>query len=99
MAKVASNLRIYRENLMMSKAELARKAGLNVLTIGRIEDGEGCRVGTRRKILEAFGLKICQKSQVDVFGQEYLDEIKKNTEERYAQQKNSSTIPRSRSQS
>ena len=35
-----NNVQRYRENLMMSKAELARKAGLSTLTIDRVEAGE-----------------------------------------------------------
>jgi len=38
-----NKLKKFRENLLMSKAELARKAGLSPLTIDRIEKGEVCR--------------------------------------------------------
>ena len=48
----------------MSKAELARKAGLSTLTIDRIEAGRPCRLDTKRKILLALGLKISDKDQV-----------------------------------
>ncbi len=41
----------FRENLMMSKAELARKAGLSTLTIDRVEAGRPCRLDTKSKIL------------------------------------------------
>ena len=34
-----NNVQKFRESLMMSKAELARKAGLSTLTIDRIEAG------------------------------------------------------------
>ena len=37
-----------RENMMMSKAELARKASVTVQTIDRIEKGKECRVDTKR---------------------------------------------------
>lgn len=53
-----------RESLMMSKAELARKAGLSTLTIDRVEAGKTCRLDTRRKILIALGLKISDREQV-----------------------------------
>ena len=33
---------------MMSKAELARKAGLSTLTIDRVEAGKTCRLDTKR---------------------------------------------------
>ena len=54
----------FREARMMSKAELARKAGLSTLTIDRIEAGRPCRLDTKRKILLALGLKISDKDQV-----------------------------------
>jgi DNA-binding XRE family transcriptional regulator len=49
---------------MMSKAELARKAGLSSLTIDRIEAGRPCRLDTKRKILLALGLRVSDKDQV-----------------------------------
>jgi predicted transcriptional regulator len=42
---------------MMSKAELARRAGVSPLTIDRVEAGCPCRMDTKRKILEALGLQ------------------------------------------
>ncbi len=53
-----------RESKLMSKSELARKAGLSVLTIGRIERGERCRVDTMRKIILALGYAIEDKEKV-----------------------------------
>lgn len=49
---------------MISKAELARKAGLSTLTIDRVEAGRPCRLDTKRKILLALGLKVTDKDQV-----------------------------------
>ncbi len=49
---------------MMSKAELARKAGLSTLTIDRVEAGKTCRLDTKRKILHALGLKVFEKESV-----------------------------------
>jgi DNA-binding XRE family transcriptional regulator len=49
---------------MMSKAELARKAGLSTLTIDRVEAGRPCRLDTKRKILLALGLKVTDKDRV-----------------------------------
>jgi len=54
----------FRENLMMSKAELARKAGLSTLTIDRIEAGRPCRLDTKRKILLALDLRVSDKDRV-----------------------------------
>jgi len=49
---------------MMSKAELARKAGLSTLTVDRVEAGRPCRLDTKRKILLALGMKITDKDKV-----------------------------------
>jgi len=46
---------------MLSKAELARLAGISPLTLDRIEKGKDCRLSTKRKILLALGLTIEQK--------------------------------------
>ena len=54
----------FRENLMMSKAELARKAGLSALTIDRVEAGRPCRLDTKRKILLALDLRVMDKDRV-----------------------------------
>ena len=48
----------------MSKAELARRAGLSSLTIDRVEKGMPCRMDTKRKILEALGLKPSARAEV-----------------------------------
>lgn len=53
-----------REERLMSKNELARKAGLSPLTIDRVEKGENCRMETRRKIIIALGLKLNEKDKV-----------------------------------
>lgn len=53
-----------RESLLMSKAELARKAGVSPLTITRIEQGCVCRVDTMRKIILALGLSLSEKNEV-----------------------------------
>ena len=51
-----NNVRKLRQAAMMSKAELARRAGLSPLTIDRVEAGCPSRMDTKRKILEALGL-------------------------------------------
>jgi DNA-binding XRE family transcriptional regulator len=60
----SNNVQTFREDLMMSKAELARKAGLSTLTIDRVEAGRPCRLDTKRKILLALGLKVSDKDRV-----------------------------------
>ncbi len=53
-----------REQLLLSKAELARKAGVSPLTIDRIEKGEDCRMETKRKIILALGYTLTDKGQI-----------------------------------
>ena len=57
-------LKKIRESLMMSKAELARKANISPITITRIENGMPCRMETQRKIILALGYKISDKHKV-----------------------------------
>ena len=59
-----NNLQSFRESLMMSKAELARKSGLSTLTIDRVEAGRPCRLDTKRKILLALQLRIDDHDRV-----------------------------------
>ena len=53
-----------RESLMMSKAELSRKANVSPITLSRIERGMACRVDTKRKILLALGYKLTEKDKI-----------------------------------
>ena len=53
-----------RERLLISKAELARKAGVSSLTIARIEKGKSCRLETKRKIILALGYELSEKDKV-----------------------------------
>ena len=53
-----------REHLLMSKAELARKAKLSALTVDRIEKGKSCRLETKRKIILALGYSLSEKHKV-----------------------------------
>jgi DNA-binding XRE family transcriptional regulator len=48
----------------MTKAELARKAGVSHLTIDRIEKGNHCRLETKRKIILALGIKLSEGTEV-----------------------------------
>ncbi len=57
-------VRKLREDQLLSKAELARKAGLSLPTIDRIEKGMNCRTETKRKIIFALGLKLSEKDKV-----------------------------------
>ena len=59
-----SGVKNFRESLLLSKAELARKAGLSPLTIDRIEKGKSCRPETKRKVLIALGLKLTDREKI-----------------------------------
>jgi DNA-binding XRE family transcriptional regulator len=62
--KEKNNLKKLREAKLMSKAELARLAGVSAVTIDRIERGEVCRVETKRKIILALGYALTDKEKV-----------------------------------
>ena len=53
-----------RESVLMSKAELARKAGVSPITVDRIEQGVSCRLATMRKIILALGLSLADRDKV-----------------------------------
>lgn len=57
-------LKRIREELLMSKSELARKAALSPLTIDRVENGMSCRMDTKRKIILALGYKLSDKDKI-----------------------------------
>jgi DNA-binding XRE family transcriptional regulator len=59
-----NSLKKAREDLLMSKAELARSAKVSPLTISRIEKGLPCRMETKRKIILALGLKLSDKDKI-----------------------------------
>ncbi len=59
-----NNVKAIRESRLLSKSELARNAGISVLTIGRIERGELCRMETMRKIILALGYRLEEKHKV-----------------------------------
>lgn len=62
--KFPNSLRKFRESMLMSKAELARKANVSPITISRIEEGHMCRMETKRKIILALGLDLSEKHKV-----------------------------------
>ncbi|MEK7851453.1 MAG: helix-turn-helix transcriptional regulator [Deltaproteobacteria bacterium] len=59
-----NNVRKLREAKLMSKAELARKAGVSVLTVDRIENGYPCRLDTKRKMVLALGFRVAEAEKV-----------------------------------
>jgi DNA-binding XRE family transcriptional regulator len=64
MGRAANNVRVLREEQLLTKAELARKAGISPLTLARIESGCPCRVDTKRKVILALGLRPADKDRV-----------------------------------
>ena len=62
--KEKNSLKKLREAKLMSKAELARLAGVSAVTIDRIERGEPCRVETKRKIILALGFALTEREKV-----------------------------------
>ncbi len=50
--------------MLISKAELARKANVSPITISRIESGMPCRMETKRKILLALDLDISDYKKI-----------------------------------
>jgi DNA-binding XRE family transcriptional regulator len=59
-----NSVKSIRESRLLSKAELARKAGVSSLTIDRVERGETCRLETMRKIILALGYSLDEKEKV-----------------------------------
>jgi len=62
--KQKNKVKTIREARLLSKAELARKAGVSSLTIDRVERGESCRLETMRKIILALGYSLDEKEKV-----------------------------------
>jgi transcriptional regulator with XRE-family HTH domain len=52
------NLDTYREQRLISRAEMARKTGLSPLTITKLEGGRSCRPDTAKKILESLEIYL-----------------------------------------
>ncbi len=59
-----NSLRAYREKVFLSKAELARKAGISEITVDRVESGKSCRLETKRKIILALGLELSEAGKI-----------------------------------
>ena len=62
--KSKNNVKKMRERKMISKAELARLAGVSPVTVDRIESGMPCRMETKRKIILALGYSLAEKDKV-----------------------------------
>ncbi|MRR53390.1 MAG: XRE family transcriptional regulator [Deltaproteobacteria bacterium] len=62
--KNRNNVRKIREDRLISKMELARLAGVSAATIERVEQGETCRMETKRKIIIALGFSLTDRHKV-----------------------------------
>jgi DNA-binding XRE family transcriptional regulator len=62
--RARNNVQRLREDQLLTKAELARKAGLSPLTVSRIEAGLECRMDTQRKIILALGYTPSDRRKV-----------------------------------
>lgn len=69
-SRLKNNVKRLREDRLLTKAELARKAGVSTLTIDRVEAGMPCRMDTKRKIILALGMTVAEKDKVFVRGDE-----------------------------
>ena len=61
---VHNTVKKIREKRLISKAELARIAGISSLTVDRIEKGMRCRIETKRKIILAFGYDLSERDLI-----------------------------------
>jgi DNA-binding XRE family transcriptional regulator len=68
--RLRNNVRRLREDRLLTKAELARKAGVSTLTIDRVEAGMPCRMDTKRKIILGLGMTVAEKDKVFVQGED-----------------------------
>ncbi|NOY87127.1 MAG: helix-turn-helix transcriptional regulator [Deltaproteobacteria bacterium] len=59
-----NNVRKLREAMMISRAELARRAEVSIPTVDRIEKGLPCRMDTKRKIIIALGMSLDERTKV-----------------------------------
>ncbi len=59
-----NSVRQVREALMMSKAELSRKANVSPVTLSRVEKGMPCRMDTKRKIVLALGYRLSDRDKI-----------------------------------
>ena len=67
-AKNSNRVRQLREDLLMTREELADQAGVSLRTVWSVENGIPCRVLTKRKILRALG--IPKEEHAEVFKNE-----------------------------
>ena len=59
-----NSLRKIRESMMISKAELARRANISPMTVARIEKDLPCRIETKLKIISALEYDIADENEL-----------------------------------
>ena len=59
-----NRVRELREDRLMTREELAERAGLSLRTVWSVESGHTCRLPTKRKILSALGLSLERHREV-----------------------------------
>ena len=64
-ARSRNHVREFRKDLLLTREELAQRAGLSLRTVWSVENGGSCRLPTKRKILQALG--IARKNHKRVF--------------------------------
>ena len=60
----ANHVRRLREDRLLTREELAERAGVSLRTIWSVEKGMPCRLVTKRKILHALGVAKRDHAQV-----------------------------------
>ena len=61
---MSNSLKKIREELLISRSELARRSGVSLPTIYRIENDMNCRMDTKRKILQALEYDLSEREKV-----------------------------------
>jgi len=61
----ANHVRSLREDRLMTREELAERAGVSLRTIWSVEKGMPCRLVTKRRILQALG--VAKRDHARVF--------------------------------
>ncbi len=57
-------MRELRESRYLTQADLARRANLTPRTVHNVEKGLRCRMDTKRKILQALGVRFEDRDKV-----------------------------------
>jgi len=61
---VANHVRKFRQELLLTQSQLARRAGLSRRCVGYLEAGYGCHQETKRRILRALRVPFERRGEV-----------------------------------